>query len=208
LPPPFEQSVFINCPFDEDFAPILQAIAFCVCDLGFAPRLAPEIADNAANRLERILEIVRGSKYGIHDLSRCKSETANEFARMNMPFELGLDHGCRKFGQGEQSQKAILVLEHTRYDYQKSLSDIAGWDIHVHRGDHITAVREVNSWLQRQANAERVGAAKILGNYAAFQEWYWERELNLGASEDDIKAYPTVQMVNAMTEWVAAGRPL
>jgi hypothetical protein len=100
-----------------------------------------------------------------------------------------------------------MVLEHTRYDYQKSLSDIAGWDIHAHRGDYITAVREVNAWLQRQANAERVGAAKILGNYSAFQEWYWERELSLGASEEDIKAYPTVQMVNAMTEWVSAGRP-
>lgn len=207
MPPPFARSVFINCPFDEDFAPLLQAIAFCVCDLGFVPRLAPENADNAVNRLDRILEIVRGSKYGIHDLSRCKAEVANEFARMNMPFELGLDHGCRQFGQGEQSQKAIMVLEHTRYDYQKSLSDIAGWDIHAHSGDYITAVREVNAWLQRQANAERVGAAKILGNYSAFQEWYWKRELNLGASEDDIKAYPTVQMVKAMTEWVSAGRP-
>ena len=27
------------------------------------------------------------------------------------------------------------------------------------------------------------------------------------ASEDDIKAYPTVQMVEAMREWVDAGKP-
>jgi hypothetical protein len=208
LLPAFERSVFINCPFDEQFAPILQAIAFCVCDLNFVPRLAPEVADNAANRLERIADIIRGSKYGIHDLSRCKSTLADEYARLNIPFELGLDHGCRRFGDGRMQEKAILVLEHTRYDYQKSISDIAGWDIHVHRGELITAVREVNSWLQRQANAQRVGTAKILGNYAAFQEWYWEREIDLGASEDDIKAYPTVQMVEAMLEWVATGRPV
>ncbi len=208
MPISFERSVFINCPFDEDFAPILQAIAFCVSDLGFYPRLAPEIADNAANRLERIIDIVRSSKYGIHDLSRCKSSAIGEFARMNMPFELGLDHGCCRFGDARLNQKSILILEQTRYDYQKSISDISGWDIQVHRDDHITAVREVNSWLQRQANAQRVGTAKILGNYAAFQEWYWERELDLGASEDDIKAYPTVQMVEAMVEWVALGRPI
>lgn len=125
-----------------------------------------------------------------------------------MPFELGLDHGCCRFGDARLNQKSILILEQTRYDYQKSISDISGWDIQVHRDDHITAVREVNSWLQRQANAQRVGTAKILGNYAAFQEWYWERELDLGASEDDIKAYPTVQMVEAMVEWVALGRPI
>lgn len=208
MPPPFERSVFVNCPFDDDFAPILQAIAFCITDLGFYPRLAPENADNAANRLDRILELVRGSKYGIHDLSRCKSTAADEYARMNMPFELGIDHGCWKFGEGQLTGKAILILEETRYDYQKSLSDIAGWDIHPHGGDYIEAVRSVRTWLVRQAGATAVGASRILGNYAAFQEWYWERELALGASEDDIKAYPTVQMVEAMREWVDADRPV
>jgi hypothetical protein len=206
--PPFERSVFINCPFDPDFAPLLQAIAFCVTDLGFYPRLAPENADNAANRLDRILELVRGSKYGIHDLSRCKSTAPDEYARLNMPFELGIDHGCRKFGGGQLASKAILILEEARYDYQKSLSDIAGWDIHSHGGDYIEAVRSVRTWLVRQAGAAAAGASRILGNYAAFQEWYWERELGLGASEDDIKSYPTVQMVEAMREWVDAGRPV
>lgn len=60
----------------------------------------------------------------------------------------------------------------------------------------------------RRAGAVAVGASRILGNYAAFQEWYWERELALGASEDDIKAYPNVQMVEARREWVDAGRPV
>lgn len=99
--PDFDRSVFINCPFDEEFAPILQAISFCVVFLGFHPRLAPENADNAATRLDRILEIVRTSKYGIHDLSRCRASVEGEFSRMNMPFELGLDHACRKFGAGD-----------------------------------------------------------------------------------------------------------
>jgi hypothetical protein len=204
----FERSVFVNCPFDEDFAPLLQAIAFCITDLGFHPRLAPENPDNGTNRLDRIVELVKGSKYGIHDLSRCKSIKVGEYARMNMPFELGIDHGARKFGQGRLTEKSILILESERYDYQRTLSDISGWDIHSHQGDHIAAVRHVRTWLVRQAGAAHVGPAKILGNYATFQEWYWERELATGASEDDIRAYPTVQMVEAMREWVDAGRPL
>ncbi|HJR57085.1 MAG TPA: hypothetical protein VJ798_10930 [Rhizomicrobium sp.] len=208
MPPPFERSVFINCPFDADFSPLLQAIAFCVTDLGFYPRLAPENADNAANRLDRISDLVRGSQYGIHDLSRCKSAATDEYARMNMPFELGMDYGARRFGGGKLARKAIMILEHARYDYQRCLSDISGWDIHSHDGDHIKAVRHVRNWLVRQARAKAIGPARILSDYATFQEWYWERELASGASEDDIKAYPTVQMVAAMGEWVVAGRPV
>lgn len=207
IAPPFERSVFVNCPFDDDFAPLLQAIAFCITDLGFFPRLAPENADNAANRLDRIIELIRGSKYGIHDLSRCKSAAAGEYARLNMPFELGLDHGGARFGDGQLSGKSILILENARYDYQKGLSDISGWDIHAHEGDYIKVVRIVSSWLIRQAGADPVGPAKIQGNYLTFQEWYWERETMRGASDDDIRAYPTIQVVNAMREWAEAGKP-
>ena len=206
--PPFERSVFVNCPFDEDFAPLLQAIAFSITDLGFYPRLAPENSDNAAGRLDRILSLIQSCQYGIHDLSRCKSAMRCEHARMNMPFELGMDYGCRRFGDGDLTRKAILVLEETRFDYQKALSDIAGWDINDHGGDHIRAVRHVRNWLVRQAGAPNIGPARILGNYAAFQEWYWERERAHGASEDDIRSYPTVQMIRAMREWVDAGRPV
>lgn len=206
-PPPFERSVFVNCPFDEAFVPLLQAIAFCIADLGFVPRLAPENADNAANRLGRIIELIRGSRFGIHDLSRCRSTSADEYARMNMPFELGLDHGCARFGEGPLGTKSILILEETRYDYQKVLSDISGWDIEAHGGDYIIAVRIVRNWLVHHAGAEPIGPAKVQGDYLTFQEWYWEREVARGASDEDIRTYPTVHVVASMLEWIAAGKP-
>lgn len=208
MPPPFERSVFINCPFDDDYDPILQAICFCVVYLGFHPRLAPENADNAAARLERIVELVRASKYAIHDLSRSRSTAAEEFARMNMPFEMGIDYGCRRCARGRHGDKAILVLEHSRFDSQKALSDIAGWDIQAHQGDFQKAVLHVRSWLVAKAGAERVGASRILGQYFAFQEWYWERELAAGSSEQDIKAYPRNELLTAMHEWMEAGQPV
>lgn len=208
MPPPFGQSVFVNCPFDDEFAPVLQSVAFCVVYLGFFPRLAPENADNAAARLDRIADLIRGSKYGIHDLSRCKSTMADEYSRMNMPFELGLDHACRRFGNAPLTDKRILILEHTRYDYQRALSDISGWDIQAHGGDHEKAVRHVRSWLIAQAGAPAIGAALIQGKYIAFQEWYWERELAAGSSEDDIREYPTAELIRAMHEWTDAGEPV
>ncbi len=208
MPPPFEKSVFLNCPFDDDYAPILQALAFCIVYLGFHPRLAPENADNAAARLDRIADLIRGSKYGIHDLSRCKASTVDEYARMNMPFELGLDHACRRFGPLPLTEKRILVLEHTRYDYQRALSDISGWDIQAHAGDYEKAVRHVRSWLIAQAGAAAIGSAKIQGKYIAFQEWYWEREGARGSSEEDIQEYPTAELIRAMHEWKGAGEPV
>lgn len=208
MPPPFERSVFINCPFDDEFAPILQAISFCVVYLGFFPRLAPENADNAAARLDRIAELVPESKYGIHDLSRCKAATAGDYARMNMPFELAVDYACRLYGGGRLAEKAILVLEHTQYDYRHTLSDISGWDIRAHEGDFEKAILHVRSWLIAKAAAAPVGATRIRGKYIDFQEWYWEREHARGSSDDDIKAYPTNELLGAMHEWMDAGQPV
>lgn len=206
--PEFEKSVFLNCPFDVDYAPILQAVAFCITNLGFVPRLAPENSDNATSRLERIIELIQVSKYGIHDLSRSRAREPGEYARLNMPFELGIDHASARFGADKLSQKSILVLEQTRFDSQKSLSDIAGWDVEAHGNDHLKAVRIVRRWLSVQSGTQAIGATKIMSEYSDFQEWYWEREIANGASEEDIQEYPTIEFVRAMQERFALGKPL
>ena len=108
-----------------------------------------------------------------------------------MPFELGIEHGCRRFGEGMLAAKSILILEENRNDYRAALSYISGWDIQAHGGDYEKAVRHVRSWLVAQAGAPRIGAALIQGAYIAFQEWHWKRELSAGSSEEDIREYPT-----------------
>lgn len=84
----FDQSVFINCPFDEDYAPVLQAILFCVGLLGFSPRVATKRADGGETRLEKIRELIEERRFSIHDLSRCQARRKGEYFRLNMPFEL------------------------------------------------------------------------------------------------------------------------
>lgn len=204
----FDRSVFINCPFDDDYTPLLQAILFCVVDLGFVPRIATERIDSAENRLDKIRGLIEASRFSIHDLSRAQARRRGEFYRLNMPFELGLDYGCRQyFGQGRNA-KRILILEEKPYRYQASLSDISGCDVQVHAGQFDTAIRKVRNWLVSEARIAADGAARIIAHYADFQGWYYVKQLERGFSEDDIRDYPTAELTDAMLDWVAIGRPL
>lgn len=203
----FERAVFINCPFDAAYEPILQALLFCVTYIGLTPRIATERADSGETRLDKIRELIESSKYSIHDLSRCQSERAGEHYRLNMPFELGLDYGCRRyFGNGREG-KRTLVLEEEPYRYQAALSDIAGWDIMEHRGDYQRAVRHVRNWLVDSASLKAPGAKQILDAYTDFQGWNFERLLADGWSEDDIKECSTAELLGGMRLWLEQGRP-
>lgn len=197
----FERSVFVNCPFDEDYEPILQAILFCILYFGFTPRIATERADSSETRLSKILKLIEASKYSIHDLSRCQSIEAGELYRMNMPFELGLDHGCLSFGPKRFSGKRILILEEQKYRYQASLSDLAGCDIEAHSANFELAVRKVRNWLCEIPGTEKVGASEVLTRYVAFQEWHYEGQLENGFAEADIQDYPTSELLDSMTNW-------
>lgn len=204
----FEKCVFVNCPFDEEYEPILQAILFCIVDLGFTPRLASENQDSGDVRLVKIRELIEASKFSIHDLSRCQARKVGEHFRLNMPFELGIDYGCRQyFGDGRDA-KRFLILEEQRYRYQAALSDISGSDIQAHKGDYQLAVKKVRNWLVNVAGAEVIGPTAIFQHYVDFQEWYWEKMRAAGSSDDDIREYPTSEVLDAMYEWIDLGKPI
>lgn len=205
--PSFETCVFINCPLDEEYEGMLQAMLFCILYLGFHPRLATERTDSAEDRLGKIVELIEASRYSIHDLSRSVAKVPGEHFRLNMPFELGIDYGCRRYSEGREGKK-ILILEDRRYQLKAALSDLAGCDVEAHGGKFEKAVRKVRNWLVSEAGADAVGAAAILGKYADFQQWYYEKQLVAGFSEEDIKDYPTNELLQAMTDWVGAGEPL
>ena len=129
----FESNVFINCPFDSDYInDLLKPILYSLLKNGLTPRMSLEVSDSGQIRLEKIAHIIKDCKYSIHDLSIVKSTKKGEFARMNMPFELGMDYGLRNCGVHPLNTKQFLILEAVKYDYQKALSDINGFDIKVH----------------------------------------------------------------------------
>lgn len=91
----FSRNVFVNCPFDSKYVALLRPLLFTLVYLGYVPRIASESLDSGKPRIEKIVELITESKFSIHDLSRLQSLKEGEFYRLNMPFELGIDFGCR-----------------------------------------------------------------------------------------------------------------
>jgi hypothetical protein len=42
----FHDNVFINCPFDDEYKPLFDAIVFAIYDMGFVARCAREVIDS------------------------------------------------------------------------------------------------------------------------------------------------------------------
>lgn len=166
----YNNSVFINCPFDDGFRDLLYAIVFTVYKCGFIPRSALEEDNALENRLSKIENIIGQCRLGIHDLSRI--ETNNEgLPRFNMPFELGIFFGAKKFGNEAQKCKIALVLERQKYLYQKFISDLSGVDTKAHNGDPKKAIKIVRDWLQTYAGKTTIeGHLPIINGYKTFRE--------------------------------------
>ena len=173
----YATNVFINCPFDVEFEPVFHAIVFAVIQCGYTVRCALEADDTGATRIDRIYRLIEECRFGIHDISRIERDTVNNLPRFNMPFELGLFLGARRFGTRPQRDKQCLVLEAERYRYQKYLSDIAGQDIRQHDNEPAKAVGAVRDWLA----ASRAMSAKPLPGATAIMRHYSEFQANLPA---------------------------
>jgi hypothetical protein len=143
----FRRNVFINCPFDSEYHSLLRPLLFTVVYLGFNPKIALETSDSGEVRINKICSLIRDSKYSIHDLSRLQARQAKEFYRLNMPFELGIEYGCRQFSSNHLREKRCLILEKDRFDYMKALSDLSGVDIKSHGNEPAGVVREVRNWF-------------------------------------------------------------
>jgi hypothetical protein len=177
-PAGYATNVFINCPFDAEFEPLFHPIVFAVIQCGHTVRCALESDDTGATRIDRIYHLIEACRFGIHDISRIEHDIVNNLPRFNMPFELGLFLGARRFGGAKsQRDKQCLVLEAERYRYQKYLSDIAGQDIRQHDNDPAKAVGAVRDWLA----ASRSKSAKPLPGATAIMRHYGEFQANLPA---------------------------
>lgn len=165
----YEQNVFINCPYDDEYAPIFEAIVFAVNDAGFRPKCARERLDSSQVRLQKIVELISESRYSIHDLSRTAVDTTHGLPRFNMPLELGIDLGCKAF-HPRCADKSILIFDSEPHRFQKFVSDIGGQDIHQHGNTPRSAVVKVRNWLRTESGRTGIpGGSAIYGRYEAFR---------------------------------------
>jgi hypothetical protein len=198
----FERNVFVNCPFDSKYLPLLRPLLFTIIYLGFVPRIALESLDSGRPRIEKIFSLIEQSKYAIHDLSRLKSEEAGEYYRLNMPFELGVDVGCRLYKRGRWSEKKCLILEAEKYRYQAALSDMSNSDIAVHGDEPEELVGAVRNWLVSQARLRASGPSAIWGRFVDFMTDNYEALKRRGFSDRDIEGLPVGELIVDMQHWV------
>ena len=162
----YTSSVFINCPFDDVYGPILDVLVFAVFDCGFEPRCAMEIDDSAQVRIDKIFSIINECKFSIHDISRTESDPDTGLPRFNMPLELGMFLGARRFGGKRHGDKSCLIMDTNQFRYQKFISDISGQDIKAHQNDPRRAVGLVRGWLNDASGRKTIpGGAMIWGRY-------------------------------------------
>ena len=107
--PTYSDNVFLNVPFDRRYRPLFRALVFAIHDCGFQSRCALESDDGGVVRVEKLYTIIGQCKFGIHDISRTTLDTVNRLPRFNMPLELGMFLGAKRYGAGVHRQKNCLI---------------------------------------------------------------------------------------------------
>lgn len=172
VPHDYAKGVFINCPFDKDYEPLLRAMVFAIRDLNLKPGSAMHLSDGGQPRINKILELIENCRFSIHDISRTELDPIHGFPRFNVPFELGLDLGCKKYRKSARKEKLLLILDIDRERYRTFLSDIAGQDIANHNGSIEALVGIVRDWLRPYLNPVRTQSGRII--YRRFQKFQVE----------------------------------
>ena len=138
--------VFLNYPFDAEFAPLANAMNFAVVAGGLLPLCAYDLTTPDRPRLELLVHAIQNCQYSAHDFSRSTGGGDNNFARMNMPIEMGMALFHALHTQHQDHRCAFFVP--TAYDYQAFASDLAGLDPKVHENDESRIVTDMYEWLR------------------------------------------------------------
>lgn len=208
----YEKNVFINCPFDEEYKLFQRGIIFTLVALGYNPRISPENSDATNLRLSKIMVLIEESKYSIHDVSRIVSSAEGEYSRMNMPFELGLDFGCKRYsGTESHNSKKSLIIGDKKYEYMKAISDCSGIDIKYHNNDVKRLIESIRNWFVENVEDDPLLTMNPMAIYDSFLTWdgvfYDERKDN-GYTDDMIYNTPIKEQIASMKKYFVESRSL
>ncbi len=199
--PKYIESVFVNCPFDEDYKQLFQSLIFCIYYCGFFPRSALEDNTATENRLEKIYKMIMESKYGIHDLSRVEIDVINNVPRFNMPFELGLFLGCNKYSDERKHKlKKCMIVDTSPHRFKISLSDIAGIDGYGHENNPTKVIKVVRDWLQTTSKSKTIPSSIIINN--AYNSFMVELPTICDTLQLDINDLCYNEFVTIVEEWI------
>ncbi len=165
----YYRTVFVNCPFDDEYQDLFEAIIFAILSCGFLPRCAKESMNSDEIRINKIITLIKESKFGIHDLSRVEFLKSSDLPRFNMPLELGIFIGCQRYGGSIHKQKRYLVFDKEQYRYKKFISDISGQDIQGHKNSPELLISGIREWLSHVSNKTIPGPSFHIERYKEFK---------------------------------------
>lgn len=195
-----KDSVFINVPFDRRYKKLFDALVFAVHDSGMVARCSRERDDGSQARLDNLFQIISDCRYGIHDLSRTTLDTTNRLPRFNMPLELGIFLGSKRFGGPQHARKSCLILDREPYRYQIFCSDIAGQDIKAHGNEVRKAIAAVRNWLRVARPSVGIpGASTMAVRYVWFRQ---QLPAMCRATGQDSRELSFLDYRTLVTEWL------
>lgn len=192
-------NVFINCPFDNYYFPLLKPLLFTLIYIDLEPKIS-ETSDSGEIRLLKIKNLMADSMYSIHDLSRMEPLKLKDYPRFNMPFECGIDFGLR-MSSDDYGSKKFLILEKEQHRYQKVISDISGNDIKAHKNEPEQLVKVIRDWF-KPTKPEIPRYKEIWLAYNEFEYDYEQILLEEGYDPKDINSLTFSDIIEIMDAWV------
>lgn len=151
--------VFLNIPYDAQFEPLFLAFIAGLCGFGLIPHAVLEIP-TSERRLDRIFSLIHDCGMSFHDLSRVELDPKRPpTPRFNMPFELGLVVALQS---GWHPSHQWYVFEAKAHRVEKSLSDLKGTEIHIHRGRPLGVLQEMRNVLIRRRHQATIGELQAI----------------------------------------------
>jgi len=147
-----DHQVFLNYPYDQDFAALESALHFPIIAAGLLPVCAKDLSTPDRSRLDMIVEAIVNCRYSIHEFSRSAGEGPDYLARMNMPLEMGMAIFHALQTQRQEHRCAFFVP--TPNLYRRFASDLSGLDPFVHDNDPDKLVSRIYIWLRDVVPAE------------------------------------------------------
>lgn len=176
------KKAFINCPYDKEYLDFFKILVFLCAYFGYEPLFASE--DKTTHpRNEKIIELIKVTDLGIHDISRI-TLTKNKYPRFNMPFELGMDV---MYSTEINKQKKILILDGNDKDYEITISDLKCADIESHKNNAKTLFKIIRNYFVSTSEYEDVKSPReIEKQYTLdFKSWLADKLKNTGFDEKE-----------------------
>jgi len=100
--------------------------------------------------------------------------------------------------------KKFLILEASRYEFQKAISDISGFDIKAHKDQPERIIRVAREWFVETVQLRGLaGPSALWFRFTDFTADFWRKRRAEGFKDDEINSMPIPEYVSFLETWVA-----